>query len=94
MKDGDKSDVSKSAPKKVQRIKMRQHERPVKLDGSVVEYAPDGSWFTVEFDGPLPDMKFWSYGKGPGPLVVDREPLKRSDGSHYPADDTQFWEVL
>lgn len=87
--------ATRSAERKPQRIKMRLYKHPVKLDGTITEFAPDGSWFTVAFDGPLPETKFWKYGDT---LVIDKEPEIRKDGRGEPyqkmAEGTAVWEVL
>ena len=48
-------------PKKVQRIKMGIYKHPVKLDGTVIGFATDGSCFTVDFDGPYQTTTFYRY---------------------------------
>jgi hypothetical protein len=80
--------------KKSQRIKMRLHDHPVKHDGTIIEFAPDGSSFVVLFDGPLPATKFWTWNKS---IVADKEPVKHGNigyGDKFLAPDAQLWEVL
>ena len=83
-----------------QRIKMRLYKHPVKHDGTITEFAPDGKSFTVQFDGPLPDTTFWKWSET---LVLDKEPehfpAAYVRGTHVEARDqmvqgTQLWEVL
>lgn len=76
---------------KAQRIKMRIYKHAVKLDGTVTEYAPDGSTFVVQFDGPLGEKRFWQYSET---LVTDLESDKSASGSITPAAGAQIWEVL
>lgn len=69
-----------------QRIKLRIYKHPVKHDATIVEFAPDGSWFVVRFDGPLEDLKLWRYSDT---IAVDKEPVNGSLVGH-----TQIWEIL
>jgi len=75
--------------KTVQRISMRLYKNPVKHDGDLVEFAPDGSKFKVHFDGPLADMVFWHYDDD---LVIDKDP-ETSDGCNRPPG-SRIWQVL
>lgn len=80
------------ATKKAQRIRMRIHDHSVKHDGTLVEFAPDGSWFDVNFDGPLPRKRFYQYNKQ---LVTDKPPIQNSGGRGKSlASDAELWEVL
>jgi hypothetical protein len=80
--------------KTTQRIKMRMRDSAVKLDGTLIEYAPDGSSFVVEFDGPVATTRFYRYGNG-GTVVGDKEPVKwANSNAQSPADGTGFWGVL
>jgi len=79
----------KETKAKVQRIKMRLRNNPVKLDGSITEMDLNGKWFVVVFDGPYPDTKFWIYGNGSS-MVTDKE----LDIHGMATEGTQFWDVL
>jgi len=83
MNDDDKKPAK---PAKVQRIKMKLHKHPVKLDGTVISFAADGSCFTVEFDGPYPVTTFYRYRDT---LIVDKA-LVNGEA----VQGAQFWEVL
>jgi hypothetical protein len=88
------SDMKKlvSKPAKAQRIKMRLHKHPVKVDGTITHFAPDGESFTVEFDGPIPTTMFYVWSEN---LVLDKPPKKHGDGRvSHPEGTYQFWEVL
>lgn len=77
---------------KVQRIKLRLYKHPVKHDGTIVEFAHDGSWLVVEFDGPLPNMMLWQYGDT---LLTDQEPVRYGEGAACgPAAGARLWEVI
>lgn len=78
---------------KVQRIRMRLHKHPVKLEGTIVEFAHDGSTFVVEFDGPIPTTRFWAYSDT---MVTDREPdnVSPTDATKVIAPGARVWEVL
>ena len=75
--------------KKSQRIKMRIYKHPVKHDGTIIEFAPDGSSFKVEFDGPLPVTTFYKYHDN-NTLVLTKP---TDNGGMVPAG-CQIWEVL
>lgn len=75
--------------KREQRIKMRISHHPVKLDGTITDFAPDGSHFTVRFDGPVATTRFYPHGTS-GQFVVNR-PI---GAGGKPAPDAEFWEVL
>lgn len=80
----------KGGGRKVQRIKMRLYGNPVKLDGSVIEMARDGSCFTVEFDGPYPNTTFYVDPARDTKLVTDRP----RDANGLPTEKTAVWEIL
>lgn len=82
--------VAKPVAKKVQRIRMRMIGNPVKHDGELVEWAPDGSSFKVRFDGPLPDTTFYTFGTNNS--VVDKVVLPGLAPCNVPG--CNLWEVL
>jgi hypothetical protein len=70
-----------------QHIRMRLHNHPVKHDGEITEFAPDGSSFVVQFIGPFPSaIRFYLYRDK---LVIDK-PMQ--DGAAPAGANT--WEVL
>lgn len=79
--------------KKEQRIKLRCEGSPVKWDGTVTESTPDGKQITVQFDGPLGDVKFLSAG---GNMLVS----DATDAEGKPVEDfrmavnAKYWHVL
>lgn len=81
------SDDTTPKKKKVQRIKMRLYKHPVTLDGTLISMAPDGSVFTVEFDGPYPTTTFYRYRET---LIVDK-PLDRTGEA---TSGAQMWETV
>lgn len=85
---------SKPAVKKQtkQRIKMRMFQHPVKHDGEILEFAPDGSWFVVRFDGPIPDTKFFAYGSRDTSIVTTM-PVPKDSGWAV-VQGCQAWEVI
>lgn len=83
----------KPKPLKQQKIRLRLYKHPIKLDGVVKYFAPDGSYIIVSFDGPLPDAVFWNYSEH---LVTDKRPIPYTAGSGglQLADGSKLWEVL
>lgn len=74
--------------KKAQRIKLKLHGHPVKLDGTVTKMAPDGSSLTVEFDaGTLGTVTLYPYGRGES--LVDK-----ANCTSAIADGVRLFEVL
>jgi hypothetical protein len=48
-------------PKKVQKIKLRIHGNPIKLDATILSMTADGKKIRVSFDGPLEDMYLYKF---------------------------------
>jgi hypothetical protein len=91
--------AGKPAKKKVQRIKLRIHENPVKFDASITAVAPDGTWMDVEFDGPIPDQRLYRFGGGQlfcDMSLEERESPERKQAfiNNQPVRQWQLWEVV
>jgi len=75
-----------------QRIRMKIQHHSVKHDGQLIDFAEDGSNFTVRFDGPLPDMRFWQWCND---LVITKPPEVTALGEGRRAPEgAEFWQVL
>lgn len=79
---------------KTQRIKLQLCRHPVKLDGTITEFALDGSYFDVEFDGPLPKKRLYPWSEilaGERPkqdVALGSQALGNSSGN------VQLWVIL
>lgn len=73
-----------------QRITLRIKGHPVTLDGTIKEFAPDGSWLVVDFDGPLETKTFYPFDN----RCLSAIPTEEARSMYLAGLVITLWEVV